>query len=110
MVLGMEERAVRDGGNHLSTDEFDACLAIVVCRIGSNTFAHLGQIVGLYRGDARQIWDRSKDCGPPEGETYEMKPLTRIHRVPDEVCGPIEDDGVHADHRAAVVHYLLDMG
>jgi len=26
------------------------------------------------------------------------------------VCGPIEDDGVHADHRAAVVHYLLDMG
>ena len=41
MVLGMEERAVRDGGNHLSTDEFDACLAIVVCRIGSNTFAHL---------------------------------------------------------------------
>ena len=78
IVLGMEERAVRDGGNHLSTDEFDACLAIVVCRIGSNTFAHLGQIVGLYRGDARQIWDRSKDCGPPEGETYEMKPLTRI--------------------------------
>ena len=69
MVLGMEERAVRDGGNHLSTDEFDACLAIVVCRIGSNTFAHLGQIVGLYRGDARQIWDRSKDCGPPDGET-----------------------------------------
>ena len=110
MVLGMEERAVRDGGNHLSTDEFDACLAIVVCRIGSNTFAHLGQIVGLYRGDARQIWDRSKDCGPSEGETYEMKPLTRIHRVPDEVCGPIEGDGVHADHRAAVVHYLLDMG
>ena len=110
MVLGMEEQAVRDGGNHLSTDEFDACLAIVVCRIGSNTFAHLGQIVGLYRGDARQIWDRSKDCGPSEGETYEMKPLTRIHRVPDEVCGPIEEEGVHADHRAAVVHYLLDMG
>ena len=70
----------------------------------------LGQIVGLYRGDAQQIWDRSKDCGPPEGETYEMKPLTRIHRVPDEVCGPIEDEGVDADHRAAVVHYLLDMG
>ena len=69
MVLGMEERAVRDGYNHLPSDEFDACLAIVVCRIGSNTFAHLGQIVGLYRGDAQQVWDRSKNGGPSEGET-----------------------------------------
>ena len=110
MVLGMEERAVRDGYNHLSSDEFDACLAIVVCRIGSNTFAHLGQIVGLYRGDAQQVWDRSKNGGPSEGETYEVKPLTRIHRVPDEVCGAIDKEGVDADHRAAVVHYLLDMG
>ena len=44
------------------------------------------------------------------GETYKVKPLTRIHRVPDEVCGPIDKEGVDADHRAAVVHYLLDMG
>ena len=70
MVLGMEERAVRDSFNQLSTDEFDACLAIVVCRSEANTFAHLGQIVGLYRGDAQQIWDRSTDGGPTEGETY----------------------------------------
>ena len=55
MVLGMEERAVRDGCNHHSPNEFDACLAIVICRIGSKTFANLGQFVGIYRGDAQQI-------------------------------------------------------
>ena len=29
MVLGVDERAVRDGVNVLSSDDFDACLAIV---------------------------------------------------------------------------------
>ncbi len=47
MVLGIEERAVRDGSNHISTDEFDACLAIVICRIGLNTFAHLDRSLAL---------------------------------------------------------------
>ena len=37
IVLGMEEHAVRDDANHLSSEEFDACLAIVVCRCGTNT-------------------------------------------------------------------------
>ena len=101
---GWRSEIVRDSFNQLSTDEFDACLAIVVCRSGANTFAHLGQIVGHYRGDAQQIWDRSADGGPTEGETYELKPLTRIHRVPDEVCGSIDKEGVDADHWAAVVH------
>ena len=34
MVLSINERAVRDGINVLSSDDFDACLAIVVCRMG----------------------------------------------------------------------------
>ena len=41
MVLGVDERAVRDVINVLSSDDFDACLAIVVCRIGPNFYAHL---------------------------------------------------------------------
>ncbi len=104
MFLGMEERAVRDGCNHLSTNKFDACLAIVICRIGAKTFANLGQFVGIYRGDAQQIWDNSDNDCLSEGETYELNPLTCIHGVPDEVCGPIENEGVHEDHRATVVH------
>ena len=52
MVLGVEEKAVRDGANHLSTDEFDSCIGIVVCQLGMNTFAHLAQVVGYYRGEA----------------------------------------------------------
>ena len=104
MVLGMEERALRDGCNHLSTNEFDACLAIVICLIGSKTFAHLGQFVGINRCDAQQICYHSENDGLSEGETYELKPLTRIHRVPDEVCGPIENEGVNEDQRATVVH------
>ena len=39
MVLGIDERAVRDGINVLSLVDFDACLAIVVCRIGLNFYA-----------------------------------------------------------------------
>ena len=34
MVLDVNECAVRDGINVLSSDDFDACLAIVVCRMG----------------------------------------------------------------------------
>ena len=41
MVLGVDESAVRDGINVLSSDDFDACLAIVVCRIWPNFYAHL---------------------------------------------------------------------
>ncbi len=63
MVLGMEERAVRDSINQLSTDEFDACLAIIVCRSGANTFAHLGQIVGHYRGDLSRSGTAARMAG-----------------------------------------------
>ena len=52
MVLGVDERAVRDGINVLTSDDFDACLAIVVCRIGPNSYAHLSQVAGHYKGDA----------------------------------------------------------
>ena len=31
IVLGVNERAVREGINVLWSDDFDACLAIVVC-------------------------------------------------------------------------------
>ena len=110
MVLGIEEKAVRDSSNHLSSDEFDACLGIVVCRIGDNTFAHLAQVTGHYRGNAAGVWDHSRGEGPPSGQTYEIKVLTRIHRVPDAVAGSLSDGGIHPDQRAAVLHYLLDMG
>ena len=84
LVLGIDERAVRDDSNQLSSDEFDECLAIVFCQVHQNCFAHLGQITGHYKGNAAEVWDRSRFNGPPEGETYEMKPLTRIHRVPSD--------------------------
>ena len=110
MVLGVDERAVRDGGNVLSSDDFDACLAIVVCRIGPNFYAHLSQVAGHYKGDASGIWDRSRGSGAPEGTAYEVKPLTRIHRVPEALIGPDSPEGIAVSHRVAVMHYLLDMG
>ena len=111
MVLGMEEKAVRDSSNRLSSEEFDACLWIVVCRVQSNTFAHLAQIVGHYRGNPSEVWDLSRTGGPSQdGETYEIKVLSRIHRVPTDVAGPLLESGIDPDHRAAVLHYLLDMG
>ena len=66
MVLGVDERAVRDGINVLSSDDFGACLAIVVCRIGPNFYAHLSQVAGYCKGDASGIWDLSLGTGAPE--------------------------------------------
>ena len=83
MVLGVDERAVRDGVNVLSSDDFDACLAIVVCRIGPNFYAHLSQVAGHYKGDASGIWDRSRGSGAPEGTTtvllIEMSDANPVH-------------------------------
>ena len=93
MVLGVDERAVRDGINVLSSDDFDACLAIVVCRMGPNFYAHLSQMAGHYKGDASGIWDRSSGTGAPEA-----------------LIGPGSSEGIALSHRVAVMHYLLDMG
>ena len=110
MVLGVDERAVRDGINVLSSDDFDACLAIVVCRMAPNFYAHLLQVAGLCKGDASGIWDRSRGSCTPEGTAYEIKPVTRIHRVPDALIGPDFPEGIAVSHRVAVMHYSLDMG
>ena len=49
----------------------EACLAIVVCRIGPNFYSHLSQVAGHYKGEASGIWDRSRGSGAPEGTVYE---------------------------------------
>ena len=107
---GGDERAVRDGINVLSSDDFDACLAIVVRSMDPNFFAYLSQVAGHYKGDASGIWDLSRGSGVPEGTAYEIKPLTRIHRVPEALIGPDSPEGIAVSHRVAVMHYPLDMG
>ena len=49
MVLGVDEGAVRDGINVLSSNDLDACLANVVCRMGPNFYVHLSQVWGFTR-------------------------------------------------------------
>ena len=110
MVLSVDERAVRDGINALSSDDFDACLAIVVCRMGPNFYAHLSQVAEHYKCDASGIWDRSRGSGVPEGTAYEIEPFTRIHRVPEALIGPHSPEGIAVSHQVAFSHYLLDMG
>ena len=63
-----------------------------------------------YKGDANGIWDRSRGGGAPEGAAYEIKPITRIHRVPDALIGPDCPEGIADSHRVAVMPYLPDMG
>lgn len=110
MFLGVDERAARDGINVLSSDDFDACLAIVACRIGPNVYAHLSQVAGDYEGDASGIWDRSPGIGSPEGTPYKIKPITRSHRVPKALIGPDSPEVTAMCYSVAVMHYLLDMG
>jgi hypothetical protein len=110
MILGMDECAVRDSNNVVSSDEFYECIAIVVCQMGANIFAHAAQLSGHYKGDTTGIWDCSRGVGPPAGHSYEIKVISRIHRVPDELAGPINHHGIADHYRVAVLHYLLDMG
>ena len=73
LIVVMDECAIRDDSNQLSSEEFDECLAIVFCQTEDNCFAHLGQIVGHYKGNVAEVWDRSRSGGPPlSGGTYEM--------------------------------------
>ena len=98
------------GSMCLRPTTIDACLAIVVCRIGLNFYAHLSQVPGHYKGDASGIWDSSRGSGAPEGTAYEIKPLTRIHRVSEALIGPDSPEGIAVFHRVAVMQYLLDIG
>ncbi len=93
MVLGIDEGDVRDGINVLSSEDFDACLAIVVCPMRPNCFAHLSQVAGHFKGDASGIWDRNRGAGAPERTAYEIKPISRIHRVPEALIGPHSPEG-----------------
>ena len=74
MVLDVDERTVRDEINVLSSDDFDACLAIVVSH-WPNVYAHLSQVAGHYKGAASGFCDCSRRIGFPEGTAYEIKPL-----------------------------------
>ena len=93
----------------LSSDDLDACLAIVVCRMGPNFYAHLSQVAWHCKDDASGIWDRSRGSGAPEGTTYEIKPITRINRVPEALIGPDSPEGIAVSHQVAITHYLLEM-
>ena len=110
MVLGVDERTFVDGDNVLSSDDFYACLAIVVCRMAPIFYAHLSKVAGLCKGGAIGIWDRSRGSDVPEGTAYEIKPVTRIHRVPEALIGPDSPEGIAVFHQVANTHYLLDMG
>ena len=78
--------------------------------MGDNIFAHAAQICGHYKGEANDVWDSSRGSGPPSGHTYEIKAISRIHRVTNELAGPINDHGIADHYRVEVLHYLLDMG
>jgi len=110
MVFRIEEKAVRNGANNLFSEEFDPCLGIVICQIGTNNFAHLVHIVGHHGREVSIVWQRSRGEGAPAGKAYEVKGLSRIHRVPYAVTGPLSDTGINPEHRAAAPHYMLDIG
>ena len=73
---------------------------------GAHFYARLSQVAGLYKGDASGIWDRSRGSGASEGTAYEIKPVTRIHRVPEELIGLDSPEGIAVSHQVAITHYL----
>ena len=67
-------------------------------------------MAGPYKCDASGIWDRSRGYGALGGPAYEIKPDTRIHRVPEALIGPHSPEGIAVSHQVAITQYLLDMG
>ena len=67
------------------------------------------QVAGHYKGDPSGIWDHSRGTGANEWTAYEIKPLTRIHSVPEALVGPDSSEDIAVSHRVAVMDYLLDM-
>ena len=65
MVLGVDERAVRDGVNVLSSDDFDAWPSWSV-EWGPISMRTSRKVAGHCKGDASGIWDRSRGNGAPE--------------------------------------------
>ena len=109
MVLGIYEHAVRDGINVLSSDDFDACLAIA-------TIVWILNFMRTCR--RRQVITKVMSVGSGTAveapvlrrPAYKIKPVSRIHRVPEELIGPDSPEGIAVSHRVSIVHYLLDMG
>ena len=110
MVLGIDKCATRDTHNFVSSDEFHECFAIIVYQMGGNIFSHAAQISGHHKGEASDVWDYRRGGGPSPGHTYAIKAISRIHRIPDELAGPMNDHSIADHYRVADLHYLLDMG
>ena len=113
MILGIEEGAVKDGRNKPSEAEFGNCIAIVLCNAAEprdepRYLAHLGEITGLFEGDADSLWANSKN--KPNGIAYSMKAITNVIRLPREIAGEVFQAGINKANRARVVHYLLSNG
>ena len=75
MIFKMDKCALRDTHNVVLFDKFYECIAIIVCRMEGNLFAHAAQIPGHYKGVASDVWDCSRGCGPLPGHTYEIKAI-----------------------------------
>ena len=78
--------------------------------MGYNIYANAAQISGYYKGEASNAWDCSRGGGLPPGHTHEIKAINRIHRVPDELAGPMNDHGIADHYCVAVLHSLLNTG
>ena len=39
-----------------------------------------------------------------DGMAYEIKPVTRIHRVPEALIGPDSPEGIAVSHRVDLMH------
>lgn len=113
MNLGVGAGAVRDGRNKPSEAEFGDCIAIVLCNVAlpreePRYFAHLGEITGIFQGDADLLWANSGN--QPNGIAYAMKPVTRIVSLPRVVAGEVFQAGINKANRSRVIHYLLTHG
>ena len=107
----MDESAVRDDSNQLLSEEFDDSWQLCFAKPITIVLHILVRLLATTRATLKRFGTAVHLGGLRyPGGTYEMKPLTRVHRVPSSLFGELGDGVINLEQRISVVYYLLDMG
>ena len=106
LVISMAERVTADayGQSYLDGNQ-----VIIMARDSStnDVYGYLAVASGEQLGNASLYWP---EFNHPNSPANQVLPVTRIHKLPVSLTGPINQRGIANQYRADVATYLLRRG